>query len=219
VVKKGKELKPNCYIRTKVDTDKMLVVAHASFQNEAGRWVWEDLHLDREIPLDVLDKPDQVTLERDPNSPRNRTLTAIPHLAWRFALSNAAAPPVLPAAPTDLNRFGLNTTNFPDLTFAVQNCNSLNISTVCSKQLTKIIAITALCTDIIFLSDIRLNSDPEHVEKIKKLFLYHSPQAYQAHFNSTQNKRGVGILISNRLNATVIKEYRDQDENILGLVL
>ena len=65
VVKKGKELKPNCYIRTKVDTDKMLVVAHASFQNEAGRWVWEDLHLDREIPLDVLDKPDQVTLERD----------------------------------------------------------------------------------------------------------------------------------------------------------
>jgi hypothetical protein len=44
----------------------MLVVAHASLQNEAGRWVWEDLHLDREIPLDVLDKPDQVTLERDP---------------------------------------------------------------------------------------------------------------------------------------------------------
>jgi exonuclease III len=33
------------------------------------------------------------------------------------------------------------------------------------------------------------------------------------------NKRGVGILVANNLNYAVIKEYRDTDENILGLSL
>jgi len=101
----------------------------------------------------------------------------------------------------------------------VQNCNSLNISTVCSRQLAKICAITALCTDIIFLSDIRLNSNPEHIEKIKKLFLYNTSHSYDAYFNSSKNCRGVGILISKKLSYTVEKCYKDLDENILGLVL
>ncbi len=80
-------------------------------------------------------------------------------------------------------------------------------STVCNKQLSKICAITALCTDIIFLSDIRLNSNPEHIEKVKKLFLYNPIHSYEAFFNSTKNSRGVGILISTRLTYTVKKHF------------
>ncbi len=115
-------------------------------------WVWEDLHLDRDIPLDILYKPDQVTLEREPELTWVRMNQMAPHLAQRLTLSYAVAPPDFPEEPKGYNRCGIYTHNFPDLTFSVQNCNSLNISTVCYKQLTKIKAITALCTDIIFLS-------------------------------------------------------------------
>jgi hypothetical protein len=54
---------------------------------------------------------------------------------------------------------------FPHITVAAQNCNSLNISTECDKQLSKIIAITSLCTSIIFLSDIRMGGSAEHYKK------------------------------------------------------
>jgi len=57
------------------------------------------------------------------------------------------------------------------------------------------------------------------VEKVKKLFLYNSTHSYDAHFHSTKNKRGVGILISKRINYTVEKTYKDEDENILGLTI
>ncbi len=76
-----------------------------------------------------------------------------------------------------------------------------------------------LCTDIIFLSDIRLNSNSEQIEKIKKLFLYNQVHSYDAHFHSSKNKRGVGILISKKLNYSISKSYRDNDENILALTL
>jgi hypothetical protein len=61
--------------------------------------------------------------------------------------------------------------NLPLISIASQNCNSLNISTECRKQLTKMLAITALMT-VLILSDIRLNSSEVHIERIKKLFLY-----------------------------------------------
>jgi exonuclease III len=121
--------------------------------------------------------------------------------------------------PQPYNRLGLNPMSYPDLTYSIQNCNSLNISTVCNKQLSKVIAITMLCTDIIFLSDIRLNSNSEQIEKIKKLFLYNQVHSYDAHFHSSKNKRGVGILISKKLNYSISKSYRDNDENILALTL
>jgi hypothetical protein len=71
IVKKGKQVKPNNYIRVKVDSENLTVSAHASVQSPSGRWIWEDLGLSTEIPLDVLDKGDQVTLDNDPEGENN----------------------------------------------------------------------------------------------------------------------------------------------------
>ncbi len=48
---------------------------------------------------------------------------------------------------------------FPLISFFAQNVQSLNISTMCKKTSKKIISVTRERDDIIFLSDIRLNSD------------------------------------------------------------
>jgi hypothetical protein len=107
----------------------------------------------------------------------------------------------------------------PSLTISLQNCNSLNVSTDCDKQLAKLIAITALCTDIIFLSDVRLNDDTVAIDKISKVFLCNNNRNYYFHYNSPYSKRGVGILIACDLPLTIINTYCDRDSNILGLVL
>ena len=60
------------------------------------------------------------------------------------------------------------------------------------------------------LSDIRLDGKHKRVIDAFK-------QQYKLHFNSTKSKRGVGILISNRLDLDVISTYSDPDENILLL--
>jgi hypothetical protein len=44
-----------------------------------------------------------------------------------------------------------------DVSFSSQNCNSLNVSTSVRNQAAKIVSILDLGTDIIFLSDTRLN--------------------------------------------------------------
>jgi hypothetical protein len=66
----------------------------------------------------------------------------------------------------------------PHITVSSQNCNSLNISTDCDRQLSKIVALTSLGTSIIFLSDLRLGGRLEHVDKISKLFLTNSTKSY-----------------------------------------
>jgi exonuclease III len=109
--------------------------------------------------------------------------------------------------------------SFPKLTFSIQNCNSLNVSTVCDKQLTKIASICSLDTDIIFLSDLRLNSDAEHIEKIEKLFLYNKNRSYIFLHNSSKNSRGVGILLSASLDPTITDRKIDNSENILKLTV
>jgi exonuclease III len=86
----------------------------------------------------------------------------------------------------------------------------MNISTTCPKQGMKIAAILALQTSIIFLSDLRLNTDNIG---FSNLF---SPK-YNMHHNSKVNKRGVGILISNNLQYSILREFKDEKCNILGL--
>jgi exonuclease III len=103
--------------------------------------------------------------------------------------------------------------DFANLTFSSQNCNSLNISTNCPKQMKKIAAILALQTSIIFLSDIRLNTGT--TGELNNLF---SPN-YNFYHNSIRSKRGVGILISNKLQYSVLQSYTDNNDNILGLKL
>jgi hypothetical protein len=60
---------------------------------------------------------------------------------------------------------------FPTLTFGNQNCNSLNLSTSCEKQLKKIATITESGKDFIFLSDIRLSNNTL-IPDLKRVFLY-----------------------------------------------
>ncbi len=73
-------------------------------------------------------------------------------------------------------------TDCPQVTISAQNCNSLNVSTECDKQLAKLIAITDLRTDIIFLSDIRLNKGTAQLEKITKIFACNSNKNYKFFF-------------------------------------
>jgi exonuclease III len=117
------------------------------------------------------------------------------------------------------NSFSLPVLKFPHITSAAQNCNSLNISTECDKQLTKIVAITSLCTNVIFLSDIRMGCSSEHSEKISKMFLTNSTKKYQFIFNSSKSSRGVGMLIDSSLLSTVLSIYKCPTENILGVRL
>jgi exonuclease III len=106
--------------------------------------------------------------------------------------------------------------NLPLISISSQNCNSLNISTECRKQLTKMVAITALLTDFIFLSDIRLNTSDAHIQRITKQFLYEGKRSYKLHTHSSKNRRGVGILMAADLPGDLEDFYRDDEENLLG---
>jgi exonuclease III len=134
-------------------------------------------------------------------------------------------PDSLPLSSTPSDSMLLNETpnpnhnlnlNLPQLTFACQNCNSLNISTECDKQLSKIISITSLMTNIIFLSDVRMGGTNEQCKKIKKMFLTNSNKNYHLYVNSSKKSRGVGILIDCSLQHEVIS-FSDKEENILSL--
>jgi hypothetical protein len=86
----------------------------------------------------------------------------------------------------------------PNLSFSTVNCNSLNVSTISSlHQQLKVYGICKLRSDIIFLSDTRLNSDknPSVLKKIETQFLYNPYSSYDIYHNSKYNARGVGILI------------------------
>ena len=104
-----------------------------------------------------------------------------------------------------------------NFTIGIQNCNSLNVSTSCPKQLKKICAISSMDCDIIFLSDLRLNNNSTVVKDLENVFLTAGNRQYIFFHNSTMNKRGVGILITQNLGLVVIDEFRDTDENILAL--
>jgi hypothetical protein len=66
-----------------------------------------------------------------------------------------------------------------------------------NNQALKIYGITKLRTDVILLSDIRVrNRNLVSVEEdLKNMFLNNPYGQYNLWFNSTSNKRGVGILI------------------------
>jgi exonuclease III len=104
----------------------------------------------------------------------------------------------------------------PQITVSSQNCNSLNISTSCDKQMKKLTAILTLCTDIIFLSDLRM-STKSNITDITNIIQCNNICNYDFRYNSSSNKRGVAILISRKLNYSVLFEYRDREENILAL--
>jgi exonuclease III len=106
----------------------------------------------------------------------------------------------------------------PSISFASQNCNSLNISTNCDKQLKKISSIVTLGICLIFLSDLRL-SNADAKNEIERTFSCNKIKNYKFYHNSSKNKRGVGILLDTNYNFNIVSTYADRDENILGLKL
>jgi exonuclease III len=80
----------------------------------------------------------------------------------------------------------------------------------------KVMAIVKKRDDIIFLSDIRLNSDKQiaAVNDLTKVFFN---EGYDFYHESKNSLRGVGILISRKLNYRVIDVKRDESFNFLLL--
>jgi exonuclease III len=102
------------------------------------------------------------------------------------------------------------------------NCNSLNMSDSTKvNQQKKLFSITKLKTDIILMSDIRLSnrSKVSVSNELTKIFRTNPFGNYEFFFNSTKNKRGVGILISTKLNYSIITRRDDTAENYLLLLL
>jgi exonuclease III len=87
---------------------------------------------------------------------------------------------------------------------------------MCKKTSKKIFSVTRERDEIIFLSDIRLNSSKQVsvTLDIGKRFGF---RGYNFIHNSTTNSRGVGILISNKLNVSIHNTYKDMDCNALIL--
>jgi len=73
-------------------------------------------------------------------------------------------------------------------------------------------------SDIIFLSDIRLNSTVQHaaINDLKKRFQL---RGYNFFYNSVSAARGVGILIANKLKCTIRQESKDQIGNYLLMLI
>jgi hypothetical protein len=90
-----------------------------------------------------------------------------------------------------------------DLNFVTQNVRSLNISTKNIFTEQKILAITNSGADIIFLSDLRLNSYKQIdacKDIAKKFFL----RGYKLLHNSVTSSRGVGILINRKVSENIV---------------
>jgi exonuclease III len=100
------------------------------------------------------------------------------------------------------------------------NCNSLNMSSLgMDNHLLKIHGIVSLNSDIILLSDIRLcnTTGTSNLSIINNSFRCNPYCAYRLIANSKMSRRGVGILIKNSIPCSVLREYRDENDNILGL--
>jgi hypothetical protein len=88
-----------------------------------------------------------------------------------------------------------------------------------TNQHLKLYGITKLKTDIIFLSDIRLCSRNlvSCKDDVQHIFRNNPYGSYDCWFNSTSNKRGVGILIKRSFNVTALRTKADPEENYLLL--
>jgi exonuclease III len=115
---------------------------------------------------------------------------------------------------------GYNYSCFKGLVFAIQNCNSLNMShSTKQNQNIKIEALTGLKADICLLCDLRLGNKnlTNSSNDVKKLFLVNQNGSYDLIANSSQNKRGVGILLNRNLPYTIIEQVSDPGENFILL--
>jgi hypothetical protein len=108
--------------------------------------------------------------------------------------------------------------NFPGFSFSAQNCNSLNISACCEKQLKKIASIVSVNFNFIFLGDLQLGNN-QAVNDLINSFRYNEYCSYEFIYNSNKSSCGVGILINSKINYSVVRPWMDVNNNILSLVL
>jgi hypothetical protein len=114
----------------------------------------------------------------------------------------------------------MNPFNSEPLSLAAINCNSLNMSNAAKwNQTLKICGITKLKSDVIFLSDIRLSNKNmvSSADDIKKLFLNNPYEKYDFYYNSSMNKRGVGILLKSKKKFSILDHQNSEDENAILL--
>jgi len=106
-------------------------------------------------------------------------------------------PPHTPTPPLPLPIKKGDLINVPKISFGLLNVRSLNISTKNENTNKKLHSIGEMKSDIIFLSDIRLNSTVQHaaINDLKKRF---GLKGYNFYFNSPISSRGVGILIAKK---------------------
>jgi exonuclease III len=102
----------------------------------------------------------------------------------------------------------------PKLNYSCQNVCSLNISKPNKKTYAKTAAVVRGCSDIIFLSDTRLNSDKQSssLHDIKKKFKF---LGFNFYHNSKTSSRGTAILVSTRVNCVPVGFHRDNNGNML----
>ena len=65
MIQDGRKASPGNFIRVKVDAENLKVSAAASIHQGNNKYKWEDLNISTDIPLDVLDKTIQVTLDTE----------------------------------------------------------------------------------------------------------------------------------------------------------
>jgi exonuclease III len=118
---------------------------------------------------------------------------------------------------TGLHNDAVNTNKkFPGINFSCQNVCSLNVSKPSKRTHEKLISLTNCGSDIIFISDTRMNSDKQ-IAGVNNIVKKLGFMGYSLHHNSLKSSRGVAILVSNKLVYTIIDEHRDEACNILFL--
>jgi len=109
-----------------------------------------------------------------------------------------------------------------NIDFSIQNVNSLNVSSTNKSSLKlKLYAVTKIGTDVIFLSDVRLKdkNNKSYLTEIENILHFNPYNVYKFHANSTQNKRGVAILIKKSSNIEILDQKADRGENYLAVRL
>ena len=102
------------------------------------------------------------------------------------------------------------------MSFSSQNLLSFNVSKKDKKTDLKLNAISKSKSDVIFICDIRLNSTRQTyaIHDIEKKIKF---KGYDLFFNSKGSNRGVGILISSKLDYEIHNKLTDFDDNYILL--
>jgi exonuclease III len=104
------------------------------------------------------------------------------------------------------------------LSFAIQNCNSLNISSSIENWELKVTAIKKIGTDVIFLSDLRLkNKQIDITNKLRKELNNGIGRGYDLWENSSKHNRGCAILLAKDKKFEVLDGNEDDNQNIIAL--